>query len=80
MRQGQYVVDPINYLGLKSRGLTDDEIANHLSVHRATVRNRLTKLYADLGARNGYHAVALAISDGVIPKVTLEVQGECDAA
>jgi len=73
MRQGQFVVDPINYLMLKSRGLTDHEIANQLSVHHATVRNRLTKLYADLGAHNGYHAVALGISDGLIPKVTYRV-------
>lgn len=73
MREGQFVVDPLEYLKLKSNGLTDQEIADHCSVHRATVRNRLSKLYKDLGAVSNCHAVAIAISAEFIPKVTLSV-------
>jgi DNA-binding CsgD family transcriptional regulator len=70
VREGQFVVDPLVYLKLKSNGLTDQEIADHCSVHRATVRNRLSKLYRDLGAVNGYHAVAIARTEDLIPEVT----------
>lgn len=73
MRTGQYVVDPVVFMELKSNGLTDHEIADHCSVHYSTVRNRLIHHYHDIGAINGYHAVGLDISAGVIPKVKLRV-------
>lgn len=70
MRTGQFVIDPRKYLELKAYGLTDREIAAECNVHPHTVRNRLVQLYRDMGAHNGYNAVALAVSKRIIPKVT----------
>ena len=42
------------------------EIAAVMELSRQTVRNHLARAYSNLGARNGPHAIALALRRGII--------------
>ncbi len=50
-----------------ARGLTDDEIADELSISRHTVSNYVRLICAELGAENRARAIYLACSRGLIP-------------
>ena len=56
----------LEVLTLIARGLTTDRIAGELFVAPETVRSHVTRLRDKLGARNRPHAVAIAISAGLI--------------
>lgn len=48
-------------LTLIAEGASYDEIANSLDISLDTVKSHLKKIFAKLDARNGPHAVAIAI-------------------
>lgn len=54
-------------LTLLADGLSYHEIGQRLFITDATVKTHLAHVYADLGARNGAHAVALGLTSGLIP-------------
>lgn len=53
-------------LSLFASGSSAPEIAHECRVTEDTVRARLKNIRAKLGARNSAHAVALAVTDGLI--------------
>jgi DNA-binding CsgD family transcriptional regulator len=53
-------------LTLASGGMTTDRIAAEVGISRSTVRTYVTRSIAKLGAENRTHAIALAVSLGVI--------------
>ena len=48
-------------LGLLCKGMTNPEIANHLSISRSTVKAHVSNILAKLGVTNRSEAIALAI-------------------
>lgn len=60
-------------LRLAASGLWYREIADHLGVTLDTVRIHLKHARLALGARNGVHAVALAVHHGIVTAEHLEL-------
>ncbi len=53
-------------LTLMAAGATREEIGTHLGITAHTVRNLQAAAYGRLGARNGTHAVAVALQAGLL--------------
>ncbi len=54
-------------IALIAEGRTHDHIGRRLGISTDAVRARAARVYADLGAANGPHAVAIALRTGLIP-------------
>jgi DNA-binding CsgD family transcriptional regulator len=57
----------LQVLSLTATGLTRQQIGRHLYITEPTVKVHLAHAYERLGARNAPHAVALALTAGLIP-------------
>ena len=60
----------LQILTLASRGYSTKVIVMELGVAYSTVRNQKVSLFEKIGARNMVHAVALAMSQDLIPDVS----------
>lgn len=56
----------VEALRLIAGGVTNQVVAQHFGVSTATTGRRLSELFASLGARDRTHAVAIALTAGVI--------------
>lgn len=59
----------INIIGLAAQGLSNKEIGQRLYLRENTIKTHLYRAYAQTGARNRAHLVAMAMSKGLIPIV-----------
>lgn len=57
----------LQVLALTATGLSRQQIGRQLYITDATVKTHLAHTYTALGARNAPHAVALALTAGLIP-------------
>lgn len=57
----------LEVLTLTAQGLTHGEVGRQLYITENTVRTHLRHTFAYLQARNSAHAVALALTAGLIP-------------
>lgn len=53
-------------LAMTANGMTRPEIAEELGMGYETVKERMKQIYQRLGAKNGPHAVYLALKRGII--------------
>jgi DNA-binding CsgD family transcriptional regulator len=53
-------------LKMKANGMLSKQIAAKLNIHRRTVEWHMQMACMELGAKNSYHAVAIAVRDGLI--------------
>lgn len=57
----------LEVLTLTATGLTKQQISRQLYITDATVKTHMRHVFTALGARNAAHAVALALTAGLIP-------------
>lgn len=60
-------------LHLMCKGLTNEEIAQHLYIARQTVKNHVVNIFLKLGVRNRVSAVVIAFQQGVANVNEIEV-------
>lgn len=65
-RTGTLTARQVEVLQLAAGGLSVAEIGAAMYLTRDTAKRHLENAYAKLGARNGTHAVALAIGAGLV--------------
>lgn len=56
----------LEILALLAQGLTREEVCKRIYISDGTIKIHLAETYQRLGARNTTHAVALALSQGLI--------------
>ncbi len=56
----------VDTLSLTAYGLSNRDISDKMNVALETTRGRLSRVYRKLGAKNRTHALALAVSKGII--------------
>lgn len=56
----------LQVLRLVARGLTAQEMADHLGLKRRTVENHKARVFAKLGVQSQSHAVSTALRDGLL--------------
>ncbi len=56
----------LEYLRLRATGLTLAEIGQRMFIDQSTVKTHLRLAHRKLGARNGFHAIALAYERGLL--------------
>jgi len=56
----------LEVLGLVGRGLSNDQIAQHLSISIRTVKSHISHLLSKLGARDRAHLVIAAYDAGLV--------------
>ncbi|MGQ3551734.1 LuxR C-terminal-related transcriptional regulator [Streptomyces rochei] len=63
----------LQILSLAASGYTASQIATRLGIQPSTVHERLHRVYRKLGARNCTHAVAIALTIGLLDADAIEL-------